>query len=132
MFMRRIFVWALIASLAAVAWNAISAQEVATLEVSDALDDYYARVWVVDDKPFSWIRAETPTRSWLDPVRKNPGVYLWRHGIRKPYRAVVWEDQASDAHDYVDALFREKYGYMDVLFSLLRTQPTVPIRLEPR
>ena len=132
MFTRKIFLWALITALAALAWNTISAQEMATLEFSDPLDDYYEQLWVVDAKPYVWIRAEAPTRSWLEPLRQNPNVYLWRNGVRHPYRAVVWDDQATDAHAYVDALFREKYGYMDVFRSFLRSAPTVPIRLEPR
>lgn len=131
MFTRRMLLLALIAALAALTWNTISAQEVATLQVADARDDYYARLWVVDAKPYVWIRAETPTRRWLEPLRANPNVYLWRGNERKRYRAVLWENQATDAHAYVDALFREKYGYVDLFRSLLRTAPTVPIRLEP-
>ena len=64
----------------------------------------------MEAKPFLWIRAESPTRSWLEPLRENPNVYLWRGDVRTAWRAVIWEDQGSDAHAYVDELFREKYG----------------------
>jgi hypothetical protein len=129
---RKRLLLALCAALAMLGWNTISAQEKAMLHVPGARDDYYARLWVVDAKPYVWIRAETPTRSWLEPLRENPDVYLWRGDERKPYHAVIWEHQASDANAYVDALFREKYGYVDLARSLLRRTPTVPIRLEPR
>lgn len=123
---------ALCVALGALAWNTISVQERVTLQVSGARDDYYARVWVVDAKPYLWIRAETPTRHWLEPLREHPNVYLWRGEQRLPLRAVIWENQGSDAHAYVDELFRQKYGLFDQARALLRTTPTILIRLDPR
>ena len=123
---------ALCVTLGALAWNTISVQERVTLQVSGERDDYYARVWVVDAKPYLWIRAETPTRTWLEPLREHPNVYLWRGAQRLPLRAVIWENQGSDAHAYVDDLFRQKYGLFDQARALLRTTPTVLIRLDPR
>lgn len=100
------------------------------LRVNTAREEYYARVWVVDAKPFVWIRAETPTRNWLEPLRENPSVQLWRGEHRLAYQASIREDAESRA--YVDQLFRAKYGSVDWLRSYLRRDATTPIRLEPR
>ncbi len=127
---RKTLLSALCIALGALAWNTISAQEKAMLHVMGARDEHYSRVWVVDAKPFVWIRAETPMRHWLEPLRENPNVQLWRGGQRLPYQATLWEDAESRA--YVDALFRAKYGTVDWLRSFLRRDVSTPIRLEPR
>lgn len=114
---------------AALAWNAVSALEVATLAVPGLRDDHYARVWVVDASPYVWIRAETPRRRWLEPLRASPNVFLWRGDRRGAYQARIWEK--ADAHDYVDGLFRAKYGLADRLRRFGRRSPTILIRLEP-
>ena len=132
MISRKTLVLALCVALGAFAWNTISAQERVMLQVSGERDDYYAPVWVVDAKPYLWIRAESPTRHWLEPLRAHPNVYLWRGDQRIALRAVIWEDRTSDAHAYVDDLFRQKYGLFDQARALLRTTPTILIRLDPR
>ena len=132
MITRKTLLLALCVALGALAWNAISAQETAMLQVTGARDDFYARVWVVEDKPYLWIRAEAPTRRWLEPLREHPDVHLWRGGTRLAFRAVVWEGRATDARAYVDGLFRAKYGWVDRARALLSRTPTTPIRLEPR
>jgi hypothetical protein len=129
MLTRRKLLLALCLVAAALVWNAVSAMEVATLSVPGARDDHYARVWVVDAKPYVWIRAETPRRRWLEPLRTNPNVWLWRGGRRHPYRARIWEE--TDAHAYVDELFRAKYGLLDGIRRFGRREPTILIRLEP-
>jgi hypothetical protein len=132
MITRKTLLLAFCVALGALAWNTIAAQESVTLQVSSAREDHYAELWVVEAKPYLWLRAETPTRRWLEPLRENPDVMLWRGGQRLFFRAVIWEDKASDAHAFVDGLFREKYGWVDQLRALGRTAPTVLIRLEPR
>lgn len=129
MLSRKMLLWALCIALVAFAWNAVSVQERAMLRVSTAREEYYSRIWVVDAKPFVWIRAESPKRSWLEPLRENPTVQLTRGELRLTYRARIWDDVESRA--YVDALFRAKYGKVDWLRSLLRRDATIPIRLEP-
>ena len=55
-------------------WTAFarSASEVVTLHVSGARNkDYYARLWVVEARPYLWIRAEKPDRSWLRPLQNH-------------------------------------------------------------
>jgi hypothetical protein len=126
---RRTLLLVLLAAAAALGWNKISAQEVATLNVpGSGMEDYYDQVWVVDARPYVWIRAESPDTTWLDPLRQNPDIYLWRNGERAAYHATIWQEK-DVAH--VDKLFRRKYGVMEQLRALVRTQPTVPIRLEP-
>jgi hypothetical protein len=129
MFTRKTLFLALCAALLALAWNTVSTQEKVMLHVSGTRDDYYARIWVVEAKPYLWIRADSPRRRWLEPLREYPNVYLWRDGDRRPYHAVIWEDAGSS--EYVDQLFREKYGYVDLVRSLLRRSPSIPIRLDP-
>jgi hypothetical protein len=132
MLSRKTLLFALCVGFGMFAWNTISAQEKVMLQVSGERDDYYARLWVVEAKPYLWIRAETPTRRWLEPLRAHPNVYLWRGEQRLPFHAVIWEDRSSDAHAYVDRLFRQKYGFVDQARALLRSTPTILIRLEPR
>lgn len=130
---RRTLVLALCAIGLYYAWQALgrSVDEVATLYAPGlGTDDHYTRVWVVEDRPYTWIRAERPTRSWLPAVRGNPNVTLTRHGQRAAYRAEVREDAETVA--FVDALFREKYGLADEARELLAPRQSVPIRLEPR
>jgi hypothetical protein len=114
------------------AWRTVASLEVVTLDILAARKEHYARIWVVDARPFVWIRAESPDRSWLEPRRQNPDVVLWRGGRRIAYHAVFFDDAPEDARYQVDALFREKYGAVDLLRSLVRRTPTIPIRLDPR
>lgn len=131
MITRKVLVWAFVAALAALAWNVISTQEVATLHVlGPGASHHYARVWVVDAKPYAWIRAETPDRHWLEPLRESPNVYLWRGEQRFAYRAVIREDLESVA--FVNELFRQKYGFVDQLRETLRERHVIPVQLEPR
>ena len=130
---RKTIVLALCAVALYYGWQALgrSAEEVATLYAPGVgTDDHYTRVWVVEDRPYYWIRAEKPTRSWLPAVRENPEVTLTRRGQRLDFRAVVHEDPESVA--FVDARFREKYGVADAARELLTQRQSVPIRLEPR
>ena len=130
---RKTIVLALCAVALYYGWKALghSAEEVATLYPPGVgTDDHYTRVWVVEDRPYYWIRAEKPTRSWLPAVRENPEVTLTRRGQRLDFRAVFHEDPESVA--FVDAKFREKYGVADAARELLTQRQSVPIRLEPR
>ena len=115
------------------AWRTISrgAHEIAVLHTSTyEHEDHFAAVWVVDDGPYVWIRAEDPARLWLPAVRAEPGVTLRRGGRQYAYRATVWD--APDARAYVDPLFRAKYGLADQVRALFRRSGTVPIRLDLR
>lgn len=54
--------------------------EIATLHVSGGAADHYPRVFIVDDPPLLWVRAERPDRLWLAPLRSNPEVAVQRGG----------------------------------------------------
>ncbi len=129
---RKSLVLALCAVAAWYGWTtfARSAQETVTLHISGVRNqDHFARVWVVADRPYLWIRAEGPDRRWLRPLEEKQSVILSRDGQRSRYAASVRED--LEAREYVDALFREKYGVADVVRGLLVQRQTIPIRLTP-
>lgn len=111
-------------------WTVFSRSERVTLHLSDVRhEDYYARIWVVDERPFLWIRAERPDRTWLAPLRESSSVTITRGARRARYAAEVWQGQ--DAREHVDALFRAKYGFADLVRAWLFHRETVPIRLTP-
>jgi hypothetical protein len=131
MITRKTLMFALLVAVAALAWNAVRAQEVVTLHVlGPGTTHHYARLWVVEAKPYLWIRAEQPTRKWLEALRANPDVYVWRGEQRYAYRATIREDRES--REFVDELFRKKYGFMDELREPLRAKRTIPIQLDSR
>lgn len=130
---RRTVFLLLLAGAAWFAWHAaVNAMgETATLYAPGVgIEDHYTRLWWVEDRPYVWIRAEKPTRSWLPAVRANPNVTLTRDGQRSAWHATLREDGESVA--FTNALFREKYGLADELRDLLEDRHPVPIRLEPK
>ncbi len=113
-------------------WTAFarSTGEVVTLHVSSAQNkDYFPRLWVVDARPYLWIRAERPDRRWLSALRERPRVKLSRGGRSARYQAAVWA--RPEVSEDVDALFREKYGLADLVRERLFARQTIPIRLTP-
>jgi len=133
MLSRRTLAWLLAALITVSLWNLVAAQEVATLQVPAmaGTEDHFARVWVVDARPFVWIRAEESDTPWLEAVRRQPDVVLHRGERRIPYRARIRPDPESVS--YTDALFREKYGAVEWLLRVVRRgRPPIPVRLEPR
>ena len=115
------------------AWRTLSrgAHEIAVLHTSTVENrDHFATVWMVDDGPYLWIRAEDPARRWLPAVREEPSVSLRRAGREYAYRAALWDTPEGRA--YVDPLFRAKYGLADEARAFFRRTETIPIRLDPR
>ena len=113
------------------AWRSLSraAHEIAVLHTSKVENrDYFATVWVVDDGPYLWIRAEDPARRWLPAVREDPNVSLRRAGREYAYHAALWDTPEGRA--YVDPLFRAKYGLAEEVRALFRRTETIPIRLD--
>ncbi len=104
--------------------------EVVTLHASGGYSDYYPRLFIVDDPPSAWVRAERPDRMWLASVRENPEVVVRRGDVDVAYHAVVWNGEGD--HEHVDALFRAKYGSIDLAAAWFWRRDDVPIRLEPR
>lgn len=129
---RRTMLIALLAVTVYYGWGHVSraAGEVVTLHApGSGVDDHYARLWIVEDPPYYWIRAERPSRRWLESIYENPQVTLHRGAQRMRCTAEVRED--ADALAYVNALFRAKYGLADELRERLGGRDPVPIRLLP-
>jgi hypothetical protein len=103
--------------------------EVVTVRVTGRFEDYYPKLFIVDDPPAVWIRAERPDRLWLDSVRANPRVVVRRGDVDIPYRAEVMD--GDDDQERVDELFHAKYGVLDDLAAWIWRRDSVPIRLEP-
>ncbi len=100
-----------------------------------------ARLWIVDDAPYSWIHpGNANARWWVQHMDAHPIVEVDRGGQLRRYRAQP--DPA--AHAKVHRLLREKYGVADWWVRFLAGTDTrsglltwgekcktVPIRLEP-
>ena len=52
--------------------------EIVTVHARGALIDALPRLFIVDEPPVTWIRAERPDRIWLRAVRENPRVIVER------------------------------------------------------
>lgn len=128
---RRMLLLALLAVTGWFAWTHVVEQmEIVTLFARGPSEDHYTRLWIVDGHEHTWVRAERPDRIWLEAVRANPNVTLWRDGRSEHMRAVVWN--GNGATDHVDRLFRAKYGVLDAIAGFLWRRDSVPIRLERR
>jgi hypothetical protein len=130
---RKAITYLLIGCAVFVGWKSFArgAQETVLLHTATVRNqDHFATLWVVDDGPRVWIRAENRERRWLGPVQVDPKVELRRRGRTQRYLAVPFDD--PDAIAYVDALFRAKYGFADRVRALFDTRDPLPIRLEPR
>lgn len=98
-----------------------------------------ARLWIVDDGPYSWIHpGSANARWWVQHMDANSIVEVERGGQTRRYR----ETPDPDAHAKVHQLLRRKYGVADCWVRFLAgtdTQTgllsrkkcnTIPIRLE--
>src|SRR5438445_10934029 len=103
--------------------------EVVTLHASGSIGDYYPELFVVDDPPAIWVRAERSDRLWLPTVRANPDVVVHRGDLDVAYHAEVWNGDGG--HERVDELFRAKYGWIDGVAAWVWRRNAVPIRLIP-
>ena len=101
--------------------------EVVTLRTPDPVTE--TRVWVVDEDGKQWLRAGSPSSSWLAAIQKNPAVEAERDGNAATYTAVP--DVAS--RDRINDLMAAKYGWADAYIGMLfGRDDATPIRLDPR
>lgn len=131
--LRRTVVYLLIGVALFSGWKNLSraAQETVVLRTSTVGgQDHYATLWVVDDPPNVWIRAEDRRRRWLGAVQANPDIELRRGTRTRRYQATLFD--TPEARAYVDTMFREKYGFADRVREVLGHRDTLPIRLDPR
>lgn len=128
---RRRLLWILLGVTVWLAWTHVrDSLETVTLFARGLHDDHYVQLWVVDQGPYTWVRAERPDRSWLDALRQRPNTTMWRNGQEMEVRAVVWEGDGGAEH--VDKLFRAKYGVLDVVAGYFWHRDSVPVRIERR
>ena len=105
--------------------------EVVTLHVSGGYTDHYPRVFIVDEPPAVWVRAERPDRLWLDVAAVEPG---GRGAPRRTATSPITH-RCGTATAITSAsieLFRAKYGVFDRVAAWIWRRNAVPIRLEPR
>jgi hypothetical protein len=102
--------------------------ELATLHTTDADGrDYQNKVWILEEGIDLWIRANRPTRPWLDRIRDHPDVTLERRGTRARYRAVP----LSHRRPQINALMAERYAWAEWLLNFAEDRAVaVPVRLE--
>ena len=112
-------------------WNALA--DTGTIQIVTTDPDGSPRettVWLAVWKGQGYVRS-SGTR-WLGNVERNPDVLVRAGGADHPLRAVRVPD--SETREAVTAVFREKYGFSDVLTGVYRGlfgTPTI-MRLEPR
>jgi hypothetical protein len=89
------------------------------------------RVWIVDDRGTSWLRAGQPTSSWYRRILANPDIEVRRGSETREYRAFPLE--GGPAAEHINALMLRKYGWADeVIGFLFDRSSAVAIRLDPR
>lgn len=100
-----------------------------------------ARLWIVDDGPYSWIHPGSANAQWwIRNMDAHKIVEIERGGQTRLYRA----QPDPEAHAKVHKLLRQKYGVADMwvrflegtdtesgLLTFGETCKTVSIRLEP-
>ncbi len=120
-------------ALAGALYALSESREVVILHSSaaDGAAERSTHLWIVDDGGSAWLRSGGRERGWFRSVVAEPEVEVERNGETKPYHAVVVDEPAQAAR--VDALMREKYGWIDALILTLEGRPEgVPVRLDPR
>jgi hypothetical protein len=104
--------------------------EVVTLQTNGPDDlPKETRLWVVDDAGRQWLRAGSPSSSWLLDIQRSPLVQVERDGQKALYTAVP----QAELRDRLNPLFAEKYGWADAyIAALFGRDDATPIRLDPR
>lgn len=85
------------------------------------------KLWVVDLHDEPWVRAGRADATWVERIEINSEVFLERDGEKTRLRAEIWDDDGPETINY---MMREKYGYADMVVSLIHdADAVVPIRL---
>jgi hypothetical protein len=89
-----------------------------------------ARLWIVDQGPYSWLHHGYADSGWIRRLAIDPIVTVERGGKTRQYRA----RPDPESHQRVHQLLRKKYGVADrwVRFVTGGTErcAAVPVRLE--
>lgn len=70
------------------------------------------RLWFVEDEGVVFVRGAHDSQ-WVARIRRNGEADVVRPGTREDVRAAILSDPKQAAR--IDALFREKYGWLDRL-----------------
>ena len=105
--------------------------EVVVLRTSVGGEDHDTRVWIVDDRGQSWLRAGQSASGWYQRILENPDIEVERGGDRFAYRAFPVEGGPKVSH--INALMARKYGWADgYIGAMFDRTDSVAIRLDPR
>ena len=121
---------AIFAGLLALQVTASESGEVVVVTTTDAGTNnaHSTRLWVVDHDQHAWIRAGSPTASWLKRLTATPTVLVRRGAATQTYNAVPLPEMRAT----INALYATKYGWADRLVGImLDHRASVPVRLDP-
>jgi hypothetical protein len=104
--------------------------EVVTLMTVDSRGNHYeTSLWIVDLEGVPFLRAESPSASWLGRIREFPDVKLDRAGRRTDQRAIPIDDEK--VREDVRRAMAKKYGIFDRVSQWFRDYShSVPIQLQ--
>jgi hypothetical protein len=104
--------------------------EVVTLMTMDARGNHYETgLWIVDLGGVPFLRAESPSASWLRRIREIPDVKLVRGGRRTDQRAIPIDD--AKVREAVNQAMAEKYGTFDQVSQWFRDyRRSIPVQLQ--
>ena len=117
------------ASAAAFEWEPFAESDVIRILTHDEDGDLRdTKVWVAVVDGAGYVR--TSASRWLENIERNPQVEVVARGQRYLMRA----ERVSDARltERVEAAFKEKYGLLQRIMSLLRFREPTVLRLVPR
>jgi hypothetical protein len=125
--MRRRDALALAVALALVgAWRVLGLERIVLRTGLGSEHPAETSLWVADDGFDLWIEAPDSERGWYGALLADPLVEVRRSGRTERFRA----DPVPGARRHVERLYREKYGFAQVLRRLVSDRRrAIPIRL---
>ncbi len=104
--------------------------EVVVLRTSDGEEMHETRLWIVEGRSRRWLRAGSPSSSWLKRIYREPHVEVEIDGTTEKYTAAPLDD--PEILEWVNARMADKYGFADWLVGLTSNRSqSIPIRLDP-
>ena len=104
--------------------------EVVVLTTSDGEEIHETRLWMVEGRSRRWLRAGSPTSSWLKRIYDEPHVEVEINGTTEQYTAAPLDD--PELLEWVNSRMADKYGFADWLIGLTSNRAqSIPIRLDP-
>ncbi len=104
--------------------------EVVVLGTSDGEEMHETRLWMVEGHSRRWLRAGSPSSSWLKRIYREPHVEVEIDGATERYTATPLDD--PEIVEWVNDRMADKYGFADWLIGLTSNrEDSIPIRLDP-